>query len=786
MKEEVPFYENTNVTRQENGGKLEVTLENTPYRIRLQVEKKAADTKEPLDGASFGVYVYSKKTQDYEPYTGDDTSASGKTHMQLIPKQGEKGVYVTPAWLYYTPDNDGRFRVVEERAPEGFVGDYTDDTYQEKHTYDVRITEENTGTEVAKTVDGAALCVENEPVKGEICVYKRDADSGLGAPQGNAKLFYEDTQKNARYGLFDAAGEQVADGRIGSDGKLTFADVPLGTYTVRELDTPPEGYLLDDTAYPVTLLWEGEDKPLVKVQLEVSEPVKKQKQVIYKVGGDDDATVMEWIKDAGFMVFSYQDLELYEQTENGRAPLSDEQVRAILKEKYQNPKNLTYTIMKTLPGVLLFETGSPYRLEEFYGKDGILETPLLPYGDYVLVETTVPKGKRSVEPVLLHIREDETDGEKKGDGKGTKREPIILRDRDVKANVQIIKKDAVSGLPVQDGEAAYVIHDVEGAWRKQYFAKATLAEKAAYLLRGDGLVLEYDQATGSWRGTRSNPYRTQRVQTDALAAFTKEGLPEGLYELEEVTAPAGYVLSGQEGVISRSDAVTTGNHTYYETEAAGQWTPAGKARARFVVTADNAAYDAAANRWTVTAEQYNDPVIGKLSIVAMAEKTEPNIRVPQKGAAFALYAEEDIRDGSGRLLYEKDALVRTFVADAKGQAWSGDTDGTDGNPAGLPMGTYRLVQTKAGEGFALDEAATRPRIITFSYKDSHTPVIYRDESYLLLAEKKTVELPEKERPSVPQPAPASNPKTGDVARPEALAFLGLCSLAIIIRRRKNR
>ena len=103
-----------------------------------------------------------------------------------------------------------------------------------------------------------------------------------------------------------------------------------------------------------------------------------------------------------------------------------------------------------------------------------------------------------------------------------------MRDRDVKANVQIIKKDAVSGLPVQDGEAAYVIHDVEGAWRKQYFAKATLAEKAAYLLRGDGLVLEYDQATGSWRGTRSNPYRTQRVQTDALAAFTKEGLPVGM------------------------------------------------------------------------------------------------------------------------------------------------------------------------------------------------------------------------------------------------------------------
>lgn len=97
-------------------------------------------------------------------------------------------------------------------------------------------------------------------------------------------------------GCLTLPGSRLPTGRIGSDGKLTFADVPLGTYTVRELDTPPKGYLLDDTAYPVTLLWEGEDKPLVKVQLEVSEPVKKQKQVIYKVGGDDDATVMEWTK----------------------------------------------------------------------------------------------------------------------------------------------------------------------------------------------------------------------------------------------------------------------------------------------------------------------------------------------------------------------------------------------------------------------------------------------------------------------------------------------------------
>ena len=126
------------------------------------------------------------------------------------------------------------------------------------------------------------------------------------------------------------------------------------------------------------------------------------------------------------------------------------------------------------------------------------------------------------------------------------------------------------------------------------------------------------------------------------------------------------------------------------------------------------------------------------------------------------------------------------MTDEKGQAWSGDKDGTDGNPEGLPLGTYRLIQTKAGKGFLLDETAKQPRIITFSYKDSRTPVIYRDESYLLLAEKKTVELPDRELPFISQPVSAAKPKTGDVARPEALAFLGLCSLAIIIGRRKNR
>lgn len=48
-------------------------------------------------------------------------------------------------------------------------------------------------------------------------------------------------------------------------------------------------------------------------------------------------------------------------------------------------------------------------------------------------------------------------------------------------------------------------------------------------------------------------------------------LPAGLYELEELAAPEGYVLQGHEGVITKKDGAS-GNGTFYETEKTGKWT----------------------------------------------------------------------------------------------------------------------------------------------------------------------------------------------------------------------
>ena len=57
---------------------------------------------------------------DTEPY---ETGLVGGDTTMVMEETGTKGVYITPAWLYYTPDNQGRFRIVETLAPEGYYGD---------------------------------------------------------------------------------------------------------------------------------------------------------------------------------------------------------------------------------------------------------------------------------------------------------------------------------------------------------------------------------------------------------------------------------------------------------------------------------------------------------------------------------------------------------------------------------------------------------------------------------------------------------------------------------------
>ena len=79
--------------------------------------------------------------------------------------------------------------------------------------------------------------------KGSLTISKTDADTGKALA-------------GVTYRLFDSAGNKIADVTTGADGKAVFADLPLSSYTYQEISAP-EGYVVDDTKYPITITSEA-------------------------------------------------------------------------------------------------------------------------------------------------------------------------------------------------------------------------------------------------------------------------------------------------------------------------------------------------------------------------------------------------------------------------------------------------------------------------------------------------------------------------------------------------
>ena len=121
----------------------------------------------------------------------------------------------------------GRYTYQEISAPSGYVVDNT--------KYPITITSTTLNITATRT---------NALGKASVEISKVDADS-------NTPL------QGAGFRLYDASGSQAAEGYTDANGKLTFANLKLGSYTCKEFQAP-DGYELDDTAFPVVLNQNGQ------------------------------------------------------------------------------------------------------------------------------------------------------------------------------------------------------------------------------------------------------------------------------------------------------------------------------------------------------------------------------------------------------------------------------------------------------------------------------------------------------------------------------------------------
>lgn len=642
---------------------------------RIELIKKDADTKNTLDGAVYGIYT-----------------DSGCEHLLMeMQPTGEDGNAVSD---YFDAALE-RVYVKEIKAP---------DLYAESndvHKVDVA---------AGKTI---SITATDKRVKGAIHIKKIDRETLDFLPQGDsalAKAVYglyakEDIMHpDGKTGVVFKKDSLIAQGVIRSDGTLDFSELYLGEMYVKEI-TPPEGYTVDQTKYDVTLSYEGQKIAEVTRDLTVKEQVKKQAFQLIKISEDGNQTETDLVEGAGFKVYLVSNLSKVKSGE--LKPSNGDQFTTEDFRGYDFSHEqvaVTYKDGKAVPVPELITD-----------KKGYVISPELPYGLYVVEESTVPENLKAIDPFLVRVNQDS-------------REPMewrVFDNRPFEFLLKIVKKDAQTGNTVLKAGASYKIYDME---------KEEYVEQTVYYPKKE---------TISVFKTNEEGY-----------LVTPEELNCSTYRIEEVKAPEGFVRQGYEmALYDGKDVISplevTDKGIYKENHKEG-----------IVITVSSGGahqIDPDTGAVIVEVEQPNDEQVGSITLSKTGEQPvrvdgDSILDQPRKlltrlkeivtgedtgvfrnfiyeesgveGAEFELYAKETIyspdgakdKNGNPVVRYEKDDLVTTLVTDSEGKAIVHN----------LPLGLYYMKETVAGDHFVLNPEIKE---IALTSEDDTQAVVYEGVAY---------------------------------------------------------
>ena len=595
----------------------DVTFTNDRQKADVSVVKKDKDTENPLSGGVFAMYAGS-----------DITDADGT----VVVKKGtliEKATTGADGKAAFTADLPIGFSYVvkEEQAPQGYLRN-SKDVYTFKFSY----------TSDSEPKVSFTHTFVNERVKAKISLEKRDAETKQAVAQGDATL------EKAVYGLYARndivhpdgitgviykAGEQVATLTTDKNGQASVDGLYLGDYYVKEI-SPSVGYLADETEHDLVCNYEGDLVAEVKRDCTSLEQVMKQPFQIIKVA-NNGKTDADLLKGAGFTAY--------------------------LESSLTKKADGSYDFDSATP-VVIGENGAT---EMFTDEKGYACSIALPYGTYIVRETTTPHNYTPVDDFTVRITENNPNQPQ------TWR---VLLDDEFEAKLKIIKQDDETKKAVLQKNTEFKIFNMDTEkYVEQVTTYPTTVKHKSYFTDEQGYLI------------------------------LPQNLKIGHYRIEEVNAPYGYTL----------------NENYYE-----------------VNVDSNTAYqmDGTSGDVIIEIAYENHPVKGELNIVKQGEvlngfKDDFTYQKENlEGAVFEVYAAEDIYtadfqkddQGSRILEYASGALVGTVTTDKDGKAQIAD----------LPLGTYKVVEKTAPEGFVLNEEA---QTVTFSYKDQKTPVIEQTAAF---------------------------------------------------------
>ena len=288
-------------------------------------------------------------------------------------------------------------------------------------------------------------------------------------------------------------------------------------------------------------------------------------------------------------------------------------------------------------------------------KKGYAVSDELPYGTYVVRETKTPNEHYAVADFKVVVNEDS-------------REPQawkVLDDKEFKAVVSIVKQDAETG-------------------------KTVAIEGATFKIKN----LKTNEYVGYWEWFPIPHYVTEWETTKDGTVMTGETLTYGEYQIEEVKAPNGYLLSEKpiKFTISKNDPYQT--------------LPDGKTPVITVVQKDTAV------KGRINVEKRGEVLVGFENGNFVYEKCG------LQGMTAKVYAKENIMDPSndGTILYKKGTLVDTITTGENGKATTKK----------LPLGVYEVREVTAPNGLVIN---TKPQTVELKYKDQDTAIVYEDITF---------------------------------------------------------
>lgn len=547
----------------------DVTFNNERQKADVSVVKQDKDTKKPLKGGIFALYA----SDDIRNADGSVVVKKGTLIEKVTTGADGTAKFTADLPIGYS------YSVKEDQAPEGYVRNIEDVyTFQFSYTNDKEATV------------SFAHTFSNDRVTAKINLYKVDKETGKTVPQGDATL------KGAVYGLYARedivhpdgatgtiykAGEQVASLTTDDKGQASVKGLYLGKYYIKEI-TPPTGYLADTEEHDLVCSYEGDMTAEVKRECTSSEQVIKQPFQIIKAA-NNGKTDADLLSGAGFTVY--------------------------LKSSLTKKADGSYDFDSAKPVV----SGENGATEIFTDEKGYACSIPLPFGSYIVRETTTPHNYKPVDDFEVNITEHHPN------------EPQIWRvllDEEFKAKLKIVKKDDETKKSVLIAGTEFKVYDLDN---KKYVEQVTT----------------YPVTT---------THKSYFTDSQGYLIMPKN-LKIGHYRIEEVNAPEGYTINK-----NYVEIAVDANTAYQMDSESGD----------AIITVD---YENHPVKGKLTIYKKGEMLTGFKKDFVYEERY-------LKGASFNVYAAENIytpdyqkdENGNRQLIYAKDALVTTVTTGEDGKA----------------------------------------------------------------------------------------------------------------------